>query len=223
MKRNSICAINSFIGALLGLAIATSAANAATVTDQFEFYDNRTLVASGSFSYSSSNYSGLLTFSDLLTFTISGQGQTYGISDVLGPLNSYNYFGFDTTSQTFVPAAVGGSSGSADAILSAVDETFSSGFFFDPLPGQPDPLSNKGNDGLYSFYLNCTYCTATGVHPSYTALTVSAVTGVPSVPAVPEGSTWVMTILGFAGVGFAAYRRKSRLAFKIFDRAGSAA
>jgi hypothetical protein len=31
-----------------------------------------------------------------------------------------------------------------------------------------------------------------------------------SVSAVPEPSTWAMMILGFAGVGFMAYRRKSR-------------
>ena len=30
------------------------------------------------------------------------------------------------------------------------------------------------------------------------------------VSAVPETSTWAMMILGFFGVGFAAYRRKSR-------------
>ena len=31
-----------------------------------------------------------------------------------------------------------------------------------------------------------------------------------SVAAVPEASTWAMIILGFAGVGFLSYRRKSR-------------
>ena len=31
-----------------------------------------------------------------------------------------------------------------------------------------------------------------------------------SVAAVPEPSTWAMMILGFAGVGFMAYRRKSK-------------
>jgi hypothetical protein len=30
------------------------------------------------------------------------------------------------------------------------------------------------------------------------------------VPAVPEPSTWAMMILGFAGIGFMAYRRKSK-------------
>jgi hypothetical protein len=29
-------------------------------------------------------------------------------------------------------------------------------------------------------------------------------------PAVPEPSTWAMMILGFAGIGFMAYRRKSK-------------
>jgi hypothetical protein len=34
--------------------------------------------------------------------------------------------------------------------------------------------------------------------------------GVAGVSAVPEPSTWAMMILGFAGVGFMAYRRKSK-------------
>lgn len=32
---------------------------------------------------------------------------------------------------------------------------------------------------------------------------------------VPEPSTWAMMILGFAGVGFAAYRRKTKLALRL--------
>jgi len=31
-------------------------------------------------------------------------------------------------------------------------------------------------------------------------------------PAVPEASTWAMLLLGFTGLGFMAYRRKSELA-----------
>jgi hypothetical protein len=30
------------------------------------------------------------------------------------------------------------------------------------------------------------------------------------VSAVPESSTWVLMIIGFAGIGFLAYRRKSK-------------
>lgn len=33
-------------------------------------------------------------------------------------------------------------------------------------------------------------------------------------PAVPEPSTWAMMILGFAGIGFLAYRRKNATAFR---------
>jgi len=33
-------------------------------------------------------------------------------------------------------------------------------------------------------------------------------------PAVPEPSTWAMMILGFAGVGFMAYRRKNQIAVR---------
>ena len=33
-----------------------------------------------------------------------------------------------------------------------------------------------------------------------------------AVSAVPEPSTWAMMILGFAGIGFMAYRRKNAMA-----------
>ena len=36
-----------------------------------------------------------------------------------------------------------------------------------------------------------------------------------SVSAVPEPSTWAMMLLGFAGIGFMAYRRKSKPAFRL--------
>jgi len=39
--------------------------------------------------------------------------------------------------------------------------------------------------------------------------------GVGNTPAVPEPSTWAMMILGFAGVGFMAYRRKAKAAMAV--------
>jgi hypothetical protein len=36
----------------------------------------------------------------------------------------------------------------------------------------------------------------------------------PNIGGVPEPSTWAMMILGFAGVGFMAYRRKLKPAFR---------
>jgi hypothetical protein len=207
VKRSAISATSSSIAVLLCALSLVSTAKATTVTDQFSFYDGSAVIASGSFSYDPSKYSGLLTFNELTAFTISGQSQTYGLSDVQGLLNSYNYFGFDTNLQTFVPAIVSGYGAPADGILAAVNSDGSSGFFFDPLPGQSDPLLNGGNDGFYSFSQNCNYC-VTGPYPSYTAFTISAVSG------VPEASTWVMMLLGFVGVGFSAHRRRLGLMFK---------
>jgi hypothetical protein len=37
-----------------------------------------------------------------------------------------------------------------------------------------------------------------------------AVTGILNIAAVPEPSTWAMILLGFAGIGFLAYRRKNK-------------
>lgn len=39
-------------------------------------------------------------------------------------------------------------------------------------------------------------------------------TTVNGVSAVPEPSTWAMLVLGFAGIGFMAYRRKNKAAFR---------
>jgi len=36
-----------------------------------------------------------------------------------------------------------------------------------------------------------------------------------SIAAVPEPSTWAMMILGFAGVGFMAYRRQNKMSFRV--------
>ena len=36
-----------------------------------------------------------------------------------------------------------------------------------------------------------------------------------SISAVPEASTWAMMLLGFAGVGFLAYRRKREATFRL--------
>jgi PEP-CTERM motif len=44
--------------------------------------------------------------------------------------------------------------------------------------------------------------------------TTGAVTGPGGVSSVPEPSTWAMMILGFVGVGFMAYRRKSQGNFR---------
>ena len=49
--------------------------------------------------------------------------------------------------------------------------------------------------------------------PSYNFFDDLSVQG-PAAPAVPEASTWAMMLLGFVGVGFAAYRRRSGTSFR---------
>src|SRR5262249_28147872 len=41
------------------------------------------------------------------------------------------------------------------------------------------------------------------------------ISGVTPVAAVPEPSTWALMVLGFAGVGFMAYRRRNQTTFNI--------
>ncbi len=62
-------------------------------------------------------------------------------------------------------------------------------------------LDNPLNVGAELFTLNASL---SGISGGPDAFQVGGVAG-----AVPEASTWAMMILGFFGVGFMAYRRKS--------------
>ena len=74
--------------------------------------------------------------------------------------------------------------------------------------------------GIYSFDLNTGSSVPThlyfGVDDNILTDNTGAYTVVVTqlASAVPEPSTWAMMILGFAGVGFMAYRRKSKTAFR---------
>jgi outer membrane lipase/esterase len=60
---------------------------------------------------------------------------------------------------------------------------------------------------------NCnTYAYWDGIHPTEAAHLVIADAFVDQVTGVPEPSTWAMLLLGFGGLGFIAYRRKSKSA-----------
>jgi PEP-CTERM motif len=65
-----------------------------------------------------------------------------------------------------------------------------------------------GVDGSYSYYFFGLKNTTSGGN-----VLLASVDGIAS--AVPEPSTWAMMILGFAGVGFMAYRRSSKDAFRL--------
>ena len=190
------------------LFCAMGASEASTITDNFEFFNASSVVASGSFSYSSS-LSGDLKYSDLNSFSITVAGASYDINFVksLSPASGdFVYFDYSTVSKSFVPGSVSGTywdpvsssyvTGTFSALLAATGfaaaggTPLTYGFFFDPLFA----LGVPGADGLYSEYSTKT----TG------QLATSLV-----VTPVPETSTWVMMLLGFSCLGF-AYRRKSR-------------
>lgn len=109
-----------------------------------------------------------------------------------------------------------------------------------PLPGSyPDPAF-----GPFSYGISCSSCGNGGSDPQpgpldFTITGVStsdflnvngnafaadligpsggtgAVAGGPLVASVPEPATWAMMLLGFLGIGFMAYRRKSQTHFRL--------
>lgn len=176
------------VAAAAVLLTTVEAATASVIADNFAFYDSSSsLIASGTFSYDSSK-AGVLSYGDLTGFSIAlfpASPQTYNLtfanSLTPGPGNDYVYFGYDTMSNSFLPAAIPGYAGPQSGILAATDGT--TGFFIDPLLGSADP-AGTGADGLVAAY--GPYTTATAV--SYT------------VSAVPEPSSWAMMVFGFFGL-----------------------
>jgi hypothetical protein len=108
-----------------------------------------------------------------------------------------------------------------------------------PAPGSfPDP-----SYGPFLYGITCSACTGGSVHtPGPLDFTISGITtqnflnvdgyvfaadllglgggtgavaGDPLVASVPEPATWAMMMLGFLGVGFMAYRRKSQTSFRL--------
>lgn len=77
--------------------------------------------------------------------------------------------------------------------------------------------TNSAINSLISMYYNNALVAGPGGSPAeelYNGPHQSFVDGNPSLTTgVPESSTWAMMILGFCGVGFMAYRRKSKPSF----------
>jgi hypothetical protein len=88
-----------------------------------------------------------------------------------------------------------------------------------PLHFDYDGVVFTASDGyLYNLFTQNAY------NPSYDALLTTGPAGggvqndnfgTGTISAVPEPSTWAMMILGFMGVGFMAYRRKSASTFRL--------
>jgi len=158
------CSVSARILAISVTALFSVPASASLVTDNFVFTNNSSaVVANGSFSYNSSK-SGQLTYADLSSFTahlITPAGnQSYNLAFALANAN-YNYFGYNTNQNTFVPSLVSGNVGLYPAILSATNSSLTDGFFFDPLPSQSNLGVSGSNDGEFAGYAPYSTNTAT--------------------------------------------------------------
>lgn len=177
-----------FAAGLLLTAMSIPAA-AGTVSVDFSFLSGATTQASGQFTFDSSK-TGVLSYSDLTSYSIAfpSSGDTFNLAFVnSGAFSDFLYFGFDTSTDTFVTQNIDG----FPEIMSAIKADFASGFFT-----RDDAAAMVVRDY--------------GPHPtgelSFDALNISVTS------AVPEPSTWAMMLLGFFGLGFMAYRRQNKLA-----------
>jgi PEP-CTERM motif len=176
--------------AILGvLALGyASAANAASVTDTWTFTDGGSNTGSGSFTYDnttdlvssfSGNYDGnALTFYNALTPPVQVSGGNLVYHGVP------NTHGADYIFDDLFPITVNG-------ILTSTGSGAGQVFY-------DISLDSPGATQVDFFSI-----TPTGAYVvddgTFTTTQVAA---------VPEPSTWAMMLLGFAGVGFMAYRRK---------------
>jgi hypothetical protein len=84
-------------------------------------------------------------------------------------------------------------------------DVFSGGFLLDAGEFALSTSPGHGHGGTGALFA-ADIINGNGITGPVGALTFTA--------AVPEPSTWAMLILGFAGIGFVSYRRKSKVTFR---------
>jgi hypothetical protein len=165
---------------------------------------------------------GGITFSDA-SITIMGTGDTASAvtsgTHSVNPISniSLDVSGFAqatfTSTTGLAQRAVGVSGGISTSFAGFVASdtggnqndimvTFGSAFDGYDLTTAIGPINGPG------FFVDTTFATTGGVF-SLQSLNGNT-TFTATIAAVPEPSTWAMMILGFAGIGFMAYRRKSK-------------
>ena len=123
--------ISPFFATLMGTLLVSSVAHATTI--DFTISEGPSTEATGSFSYTTSSTN--LSYGDLTAFSLTVSPSTnYGLSFVQSSTN-YDYFNFDTVTNTFVPGDASGTYGDLGPfLLAAVSSDFSSGFDFFSAP-----------------------------------------------------------------------------------------
>jgi hypothetical protein len=180
---------------LVGIAIAVSAAASASANVVYDYTGN---------DYTS--YAGTYTGTEKVTLTITlasalGANITQVYAD---PLSFLISDGVQTITNT-----------TPGVSFSALFSTNAAGTitnwdiytqFYDAIARVYDHIESNNSIGFFPYDY-----AAHGVNPDDGSYGRSGVPGEWTVTAaVPEPSTWAMMILGFGGVGFMAYRRKSK-------------
>jgi hypothetical protein len=182
------------VAAVVAFMVLASTDGNATTVDTFNFtqggytYTGYTGVLTGTFTGTVNNI-GYIELGDLSNFSDS-----FAITDAVGTVINWDYFP-DSISFSFMPNDAG--------TLSIENEVLSAAA---PVcVGFPAAFGVCGGGGGHL-----------GVVASFVTDQAPVVTLVSSITtAVPEPSTWAMLLLGFAGIGFMAYRRKSKPAFRL--------
>jgi len=134
-----------------------------------------------------------------LTGSLSGNGLVNQAISLFTDASPYYYPGgggaYDTFDNVFSPT---------QPYVDGLGVAFSAGGYLFTVYSQPTgPSSN-------AYYLEANQVDYSGsLFSPGELITEGSIT-----VAVPEPSTWAMMILGFAGVGFMAYRRKSKPSFR---------
>jgi PEP-CTERM motif len=198
LKVGGLMRIKSMAAACAALAVLFSTSASANIVYSVDLISGTTSVV------------GQIT-TDGHTGTPLGQGDIAGIDLVIS-----NFAGSKTlTALNGVTVSGSDLTATSTGLFYNFSSSDNTSFFF---------ISNFGGGGLLCFNNSAFLCNA----GSHSAVDVSIAStssfilesgnleiGVVGVAAVPEPSTWAMMIVGFAGIGFMAYRRKSTLALRV--------
>ena len=184
---------SSFAGLALvaatALMTAPQSAKADVITENYTFTGGTGFTASGSFTYDNTNENILSFGGNIVSISASTTGNDGAITGLLGTPNSGGY--------TLYPPA----------------NLFTYNDKFDPVANQfvgNGVLFAFGAGNTGNFYTVGTTDYFSSVLPGGSFYNPGDVGTLTLTAAVPEPSTWAMMILGFAGIGVMAYRRKSK-------------